>query len=164
MMSKLGQNVKMLREAKGWDQSELARYAGVKRPTLQTVETGKSPNPGLRIVRGIADAFGLSIDQLLDTETVKDIALQWFRERHLQVYPPTIDSQGKVLPEGAEEEGQQEHLDRDGTDASEGVPTGARSVRDSGESRTSIRRNRPGSEGSARQDVAASGQTRNKRE
>lgn len=62
----LGQRVKQRREAKGWNKEELARRAGFHASLLTRIESGQVPDPGARVLKGLARALGCSIDYLVD--------------------------------------------------------------------------------------------------
>jgi transcriptional regulator with XRE-family HTH domain len=61
---RLGNRVRALRQKSGWTQVELAEMLGIDRSYLSEIETGKK-DPGLRILKAIADGFQLSLSQLL---------------------------------------------------------------------------------------------------
>jgi len=61
---RLGDRVRALRRKHCWTQVELAEMLGIDRSYLSEIETGKK-DPGLRILKAIADGFGLSLSQLL---------------------------------------------------------------------------------------------------
>lgn len=60
----IGDRIAELRRAQGWDQSELARRAGVRQPSLSRIETGARRNPNAETMRRIARALGVSVDDL----------------------------------------------------------------------------------------------------
>lgn len=60
----LGNRVRFLRRKNGWTQVEMAEMLGVDRSYLSEIETGKK-DPSLRVMKTIADGFGLSLSQLL---------------------------------------------------------------------------------------------------
>lgn len=62
----LGKHVKELRDLKGWDQGELASRAKIDRTLVSRIESGHTPNPGVRVLKGLARALGCSIDYLVD--------------------------------------------------------------------------------------------------
>lgn len=62
----LGARVKERREGKGWNQGELARHAKVDRTLVSRIESGETPNPGAKVLKGLARALGCSIDYLVD--------------------------------------------------------------------------------------------------
>jgi len=61
---RLGNRVRALRRERQWTQVELAEMLGIDRSYLSEIETGKK-DPSLRILKTIADGFGLSLSQLL---------------------------------------------------------------------------------------------------
>ena len=56
-------NLKAVREARGWSQGELARRLGVSRQTINAVETDKY-DPSLPLALRMAKLFGLSVPDL----------------------------------------------------------------------------------------------------
>lgn len=58
----IAENIIRHRERLGITQAELARRVGVKRPTVTQWEAGKGP--GKEIIPRIADALGITIDEL----------------------------------------------------------------------------------------------------
>jgi transcriptional regulator with XRE-family HTH domain len=59
---KLGNRVRELRRQRGWTQVEMAELLGIDRGHLSEIETGKT-DPGLRVLKAIADGFKLSLSQ-----------------------------------------------------------------------------------------------------
>jgi len=59
----LGNRVRALRKKNGWTQVELAELLGIDRSYLSEIEAGKK-DPGLRILKAIADGFELTLSQL----------------------------------------------------------------------------------------------------
>jgi transcriptional regulator with XRE-family HTH domain len=62
--SHLADNVYALREARGLSQSQMAKIAGVPRPTWANLESG-SANPTLSVLLKIASALQVSLEELL---------------------------------------------------------------------------------------------------
>jgi transcriptional regulator with XRE-family HTH domain len=60
----LGRNVRQLRQARGLTQAQVARLAGVPRATWSNLESGLA-NPTLDVLRKVAQALQLSIEELL---------------------------------------------------------------------------------------------------
>lgn len=67
MSARLGRNVRILREARGLTQSQIAKLAGIPRATLAHLESGDA-NPTLAILSAVADAFQVSIEELVAAE------------------------------------------------------------------------------------------------
>ena len=61
----LSKNIKKLREAKGLSQEKLARLADVANNTLIKMETGENKNPTLETLKKVAQALGVSVDNLI---------------------------------------------------------------------------------------------------
>ena len=64
LSSRLGQNVRVLRESRGLTQSQIAKLAGIPRATLAHLESGDG-NPTLAILSAVADAFQVSLEELV---------------------------------------------------------------------------------------------------
>jgi len=57
--------VRALREERGWSQGELAERLAVSRQTIHAIETGKY-DPSLPLAFRLARLFSMSIEQLFD--------------------------------------------------------------------------------------------------
>lgn len=62
--AKFGDRVRRLRKARRVTQLELAELVGVGRSYLSQIEAGKR-DPGLRVIKAIADGLGTTASQLL---------------------------------------------------------------------------------------------------
>jgi len=62
--SKLGQNLKRIRTRKKMSQGDIARALDVHRAYISGIENGKR-NPTLATIQKLADALGVSADELL---------------------------------------------------------------------------------------------------
>jgi len=60
----LSENIKKLRKQKKLSQDKLARLADIPYNTLIKIESGRSSNPTLETLTKIADALGVSLDEL----------------------------------------------------------------------------------------------------
>ena len=60
----LGQNLKQLRDVRGFTQAQLAALSGVPRPTVATLESG-SANPTLGVLLKIATALQVGVEELI---------------------------------------------------------------------------------------------------
>jgi putative transcriptional regulator len=58
-------HLSLIREQKGFSQSQLSRYSGLDLKTIQEIETGKT-EPELVVVLTLADTLEVSIKDLLD--------------------------------------------------------------------------------------------------
>jgi len=61
----LPRNIKKYREKLGLSQDQLARKAGIPYSTYIKIESGYTINPSIQAVVNIAQALGISIDDLL---------------------------------------------------------------------------------------------------
>jgi transcriptional regulator with XRE-family HTH domain len=62
-MAELGQQIRRLREEKGWTQAELAVYAGMGGSGLSHIETGRR-NPSAATLQKIAEALDVGVGDL----------------------------------------------------------------------------------------------------
>jgi transcriptional regulator with XRE-family HTH domain len=62
---RLGQNVRRLREEKGWSQEEYADRAGIHRTYVSDIERGRR-NPTVTVVEKLAKALEVEAGRLLD--------------------------------------------------------------------------------------------------
>ena len=69
-MSKIGNNVKELREHFGMTIKELSTKSSVGQSTISEIETGKATNPKSDILTKIANAFNIPIDLLFQDDAV----------------------------------------------------------------------------------------------
>jgi len=60
----IGQEIKKLREGKGWSQEYLACLLGIARPDLTNFEAGNK-RPSKVVLRGLKYVFGVSVDDLV---------------------------------------------------------------------------------------------------
>ena len=63
--TRLGLNVRRLREAKGWSQEDYADRAGIHRTYVSDIERGKR-NPTVTVVEKLAKPLGVASGSLLD--------------------------------------------------------------------------------------------------
>ncbi len=61
---RLGQNVRQLREAKGWSQEDYADRAGIHRTYVSDIERA-TRNPTITVVEKLAAPFGVRAGELL---------------------------------------------------------------------------------------------------
>jgi len=60
--------LKELRKKTGWSQQKLAEKAGLSYNVITKIEQGAAKNPNIQTMIKLADAFGISIDELLGRE------------------------------------------------------------------------------------------------
>ncbi len=61
----IGENIRKYRQQKEMSQDRLSKLADVAFHTIVKIESGETPNPTIETVRKIADALGVSIDDLM---------------------------------------------------------------------------------------------------
>lgn len=97
--SRLGRIVKGERITKRWTQKELAEKAGVSAATVNRIKAGNQ-NPGVEVVRKLAQALDLSLNLLVDNNSGKSldqkleeleeqIDIPLFNRREKETYTPT---------------------------------------------------------------------------
>ena len=64
-LSIIAKNIKKYREKKGVSQDKLSKLAGVTLHTITKIESEATPDPRIETVKKIADALGVSVDELL---------------------------------------------------------------------------------------------------
>lgn len=65
IQTRLGRNVRELREARGWSQEDYADRAGIHRTYVSDIERGRR-NPTITVVEKLAAPLGVSAGELLD--------------------------------------------------------------------------------------------------
>src|SRR5262249_4294539 len=65
MAETLGDRIRQARWRYGMSQAELARRIGISSTALNQIESGKTPDPGVSRVIGIARVLGVTTDALL---------------------------------------------------------------------------------------------------
>jgi transcriptional regulator with XRE-family HTH domain len=63
---KLGQQVRFLRQGKGWSLSDLAERSGISKAYISDLENGAAGKPNIQYVFSIASALGVTLDELLE--------------------------------------------------------------------------------------------------
>jgi len=66
-ISPIATNIKKLRKKLGISQDKLSKLANVSHNTIIKIESGGIQNPTIRTVQKIAQALGVSIDELLNS-------------------------------------------------------------------------------------------------
>ena len=62
----IGENIKKYRQQLGLSQDTLSKKANLAFHTVAKIETGATPNPTIETVKKIADALGVSLDNLME--------------------------------------------------------------------------------------------------
>ncbi len=63
--SKIANNIKKIRQAKGISQDRLSKLADLSLNTVVNVESGTNPNPTIETLSKIATALGVGVDNLI---------------------------------------------------------------------------------------------------
>ena len=63
--SKIGKNIKKVRQDKGISQDRLSKLADLSLNTVVTVESGANPNPTIETLTKIAKALNVGVDDLI---------------------------------------------------------------------------------------------------
>ena len=61
----LGKRIKELRKKAGWSQQKLAEQAGLSYNAITKIEQGAAKQPTIQTIVKIADAFRISLDELV---------------------------------------------------------------------------------------------------
>ena len=64
-ISIIAKNIKKYRTKLGISQDKLSKLAGITLHTITKIESGATPDPRIETVKKIADALGVSIDDLI---------------------------------------------------------------------------------------------------
>ena len=62
----LAKRIKGLRRKAGWSQQKLAQYASLSYNMITKIEQNQAKYPSIQTVIKLADAFGMSIDDLIE--------------------------------------------------------------------------------------------------
>lgn len=62
----LAENIKRLRKEQNLSQDQLARKADITYTTLAKIESGVNQNPTIKTLQGIAKAFDVTLDELVN--------------------------------------------------------------------------------------------------
>ena len=63
--SKIGKNIKKIRQDKGISQDRLSKLADLSLNTVVTVESGANPNPTIETLTRIAKALEVGVNELI---------------------------------------------------------------------------------------------------
>jgi transcriptional regulator with XRE-family HTH domain len=64
-VSTIGENLKKLRLKAGLSQDALSKRADLAFHTISKIEAGVTPNPTIDTVKKLADALGVSLDEIM---------------------------------------------------------------------------------------------------
>jgi transcriptional regulator with XRE-family HTH domain len=61
----IAENLKQHRKNLKWSQKELADHAGISQAQISHIESGERTNPGVVTIKKLADALGVSVEQII---------------------------------------------------------------------------------------------------
>jgi transcriptional regulator with XRE-family HTH domain len=67
-LKRLGENIRYLRQGKGWSLSDLSEQSGVSKPFISDLENGAGGKPNIQYLYKIAVALETTIDGLINLE------------------------------------------------------------------------------------------------
>jgi transcriptional regulator with XRE-family HTH domain len=70
-LKRLGENVRFRRQGKGWTLNDLAEKSGISKAYISDLENGSAGKPNIQYVFAIANALGVTLDELLDDAAPK---------------------------------------------------------------------------------------------
>jgi transcriptional regulator with XRE-family HTH domain len=116
-MSGVGEEVKRLRQAKGWTQEQLAVYAGSSQPTVNLLEAGKR-NPSASTLEKLARALEVEVVDLFPKPqtpqpSLEDAAQSEALQEALAVLFQGLARRGQGIVEQSLKEGPSEALSRE---------------------------------------------------
>jgi transcriptional regulator with XRE-family HTH domain len=119
-MSSVGEEVKRLRQAKGWTQEQLAVYAGSSQPTVNLLEAGKR-NPSASTLEKLARALEVEVVDLFPKPqtpqpSLEDAAQSEALQEALAVLFQGLARRGQGIVEQSLREGSSEALSRELTE------------------------------------------------
>jgi putative transcriptional regulator len=115
-MSGVGEEVKRLRQAKGWTQEQLAVYAGSSQPTVNLLEAGKR-NPSAATLEKLARALEVEVVDLFPKPqtpqpSLEDAAQSAAFQEALAVLFQGLARRGRGIIQQSERQGPSEALTR----------------------------------------------------
>lgn|GEM_PF-590760 len=86
---KIHEKIKMLRQQKGWSQTQLANKLNVHSQHISRYERGNS-NPSAETLTKFAEIFGVSVDYLLNDDA-ENVSTYQIKDKQLQRYFEEVD-------------------------------------------------------------------------
>jgi transcriptional regulator with XRE-family HTH domain len=72
-LKRLGENVRFRRQGKGWTLNDLAEKSGIGKAYISDLENGAAGKPNIQYVFAIANALGVTLDELLDNAAPRQV-------------------------------------------------------------------------------------------
>jgi transcriptional regulator with XRE-family HTH domain len=66
MALSLTKKIRQLRKSAGWSQQQLAQYSELSYNMITKIEQGQAKYPSIQTVIKLADAFGMSLDDIVE--------------------------------------------------------------------------------------------------
>jgi len=88
-LKRLGENVRFRRQGKGWTLNDLAEKSGISKAYISDLENGAAGKPNIQYVFAIANALGVTLDQLLDNAAPRQVDSSR-RKRPAEELPPGL--------------------------------------------------------------------------
>lgn len=95
LASRLGKNVKQLREARGFTQQQMAKISNVPRATWANLESGTG-NPTLSVLHRVAQALQVTIEELISPPRA---TTQFYERARLPVRTQGLATVRRLLPD-----------------------------------------------------------------
>lgn len=80
----LGKAIKQLRQGKNWSQKDLAKRINKSVSTISGYESDAHPVP-LDVLVTIAELYGVTLDELVGTETSENLSLKGMTEQQINI-------------------------------------------------------------------------------
>lgn len=71
----IGENLRKVREEKGFGVNQLSRMSGVNASYISALERGEKKNPGVAILKKLCDAMEVSLEYLMNYDTYSKVPL-----------------------------------------------------------------------------------------
>jgi len=122
-MSSVGEEVKRLRQARGWTQEQLAVYAGSSQPTVNLLEAGKR-NPSASTLEKLARALEVEVVDLFPKPhtpqpSLEDAAKSEALQEALAAWLQGLARRGQRIVKQSEKEGPSENLTKEANEYQE---------------------------------------------
>ncbi|QBD85315.1 XRE family transcriptional regulator [Clostridium tetani] len=90
-------NIKRIREQKGLGVNELSRISGVNASYISALERGEKQNPTITILKKLANALEVTIDELMKSEPINyDKLADWDDKHHCSFKEDYFDGEFKT--------------------------------------------------------------------
>ena len=87
-LKKLGEKIRFYRQGRGWTLADLAQKSGVSKAYISDLENGTAGKPNIQYIYNIAQAFEITLDELLKDTTAKEQRAR--KRRSVEELPPGL--------------------------------------------------------------------------